>query len=203
MLRLILLVTIISFNFTVSGQDKKLVKETVDFIIQTYNVPEANPVHYKESGLIDSTFKTLLLDYFEIKKSGTEYSSSYLFNLLFLNSISEFEDSPDIRRMKMRRSICFSCIALKADLLSAFTFIDYAKYSILDHCPDKIESDLETEYIGLLFFELLINTKRENYQNKNDIQRIKMFLSKNRTLINSRYLDKSEYLTGKYEKLNN
>lgn len=201
MVRLFLISIFISISFAVFSQDQKLVKETVDYIIQTYHIPEGNPIYYEESGSIDSVFKIMLLDYFKIKKSKTNYTTDYLFNLLYSNSISEYEDSPDMRRMKMRRSLCFSCIAFKADLLSASTFIDYAKYSILYQCPDKVDSDLEQEYCGMLFLELLLNSKKQNYYITNDLNRIKLFLSKNQSSINSQWLAKSKHLIGEFEKL--
>ena len=76
---IILLGILLSFHS--QSQDIKLIKETVDFIIETYNVPEINPIHYKESSLVDSIFKIVVFDNFGIKRSDNEISTEYLFNL--------------------------------------------------------------------------------------------------------------------------
>ena len=58
--------------------------------------------------------------------------------LLDDNSIGLFEDSPDVRRMACRRSMCFSTLALLSDVMRCDKFIEDAKHSLIEN----IEADL-------------------------------------------------------------
>ena len=172
-----------------------MTKETVDFIIETCKVQETSPLYHKESVLIDSVFKEILLDYTGIKKSNVHISTEYLFNLLFLNSNSVYEDAPDLRRMTTRRSLCFAAIALKAkDFYSALTFFDFAEYSILYKCPNEIESLLETNFCGLLFLELLVSAKYSTLEYERALKRLENFVSEKENEIDPNYIEQAKEL---------
>ena len=90
------------------------------------------------------------LNEFGDKDSSKEYTTSIdsFFKYLFKNSSCKYDDSPDIRRMKMRRALCYVTIGLKASYRRAFTFIEYSKLSIIESIDNPDIEILENQYLN-------------------------------------------------------
>lgn len=198
MKHIILFILLFTLKINAFSQDKLLLNETIEFILDNYKVSEFNPIHQQESFQFDSLFKISLINHFEKKGIEKNPNHSEIFTLLHSNSIMEYEDSPDYRRMVMRRSLCFSTLALISELSSAFTYIDYAKYSIKDNCSIQNENLLEHEYCGLLFLELILAIEY-NEPIKTYLIEIEKYIIENQNLIDSSIFNSAYNLIRQYK----
>ncbi len=199
-MKIYMIILFLVYSQAVVGQERALKQNTVEFILETYHVPEVNPTHEDASSKVDSAFKAVLIQYAGLPGSENDVPVSDLFNLLYANGSSGYEDSPDIRRMKMRRSMCFSAIALKSDIFSSITFLDHAEYSLMYKCPEKVEPLLETEYCGLLFLELLVRSDLNKDVFRDALFRIEQFLDEQGMLLPDHVREEAGRLVVAYQR---
>lgn len=91
---------------------ESLVNRTINLISDSYSIIETNPIHYEESMYIDSLFKHALNKSLKEKDSILKINSDLILKTINNNSVGEYEDSADWRRITMRRSQCFAILAL-------------------------------------------------------------------------------------------
>lgn len=143
--------------------------QLTQFIKKNIVYYETNPIHKFDNDSVNSLFSLAL------KNEGNLTTLRYkLFESLYANSSSLYEDSSDFRRLKTRRALLFAAIALTADDESYSTFLDYAKYSLKD--GSKIEEHLEPQYCALLFLEILINRLQGIKKYKGQFDELESFL---------------------------
>jgi hypothetical protein len=113
---------------------------------------------------------------------------------IFDNSRSEYDDSPDMRRYKSRRSICFATVALLSGSENADTFIEYSKFSLLGSVETSEINLLENQYLGLLVLEMMLKIEG-NKLIGSDIEKLKEFLTAYRDSIRQEnFLDAQKIL---------
>jgi hypothetical protein len=182
----------LAFPLMLSGQpDKNLIEKTKQYILKTYRIEESNPAHSSESDSISNMFAVSLGSYGTAKK--TKHEIINLFELLYDNTTSLYEDSPDVRRMKTRHSMLFSIAALSCDSDKAATFLDYAKSSLYTGQCGMIEDLLENEYTGMLFLDLLVAySNKENIKEK--LESVGKYLGSASGKINESFLSEAQQL---------
>ena len=95
----------LTFSGCSFAQEKELISSTSDLIIESLKINEINPTYQKESDSINDIFKTSLALHFKHKKPDQKVSN--IFHQLYKNGSSIYSDSPEVRRMKQRRSVLF------------------------------------------------------------------------------------------------
>lgn len=125
------------------------------FILANLSIgKETNPSLQEESTEIDFILNKIVGN---IDKKNKGYTVRALFNLLYKNATSIFSDTPEIRCYAHRRATIFAMMAICADYDRSFTFINYAKFSLMN--GPRIEEFLESEFCGLLILQLLLEYK--------------------------------------------
>ena len=180
------------------AQENELISNTSDLVIESLKINEINPTYQKESDSINDILKTSLALHLKHKKSDQKVSK--IFHQLYKNGSSIYSDSPEVRRMKQRRSVCFGSIALLSDYDVSLTFIDYAKYSLAGSIKEPDIEFLEAPFLGLLFIEILL--KYENNElTENDLQVLELFISQHKENLSKEIIHKSENLLSNYKKI--
>jgi len=166
MRRLLTCLILLVLTINVFGQDRELIKKTLDLVKETYVIYEANPTYISES---DSIVKFL---HYSIERHLSEEVGKYDEEMIFKgfknlnkNSSSWYEDSSELRRMQLRRAACFASIALLSDLKNGLTYLKYAKYALVEGTKKSDYELLEEQYLSLLFLELLFE-----YEDKQSIK---------------------------------
>lgn len=178
-------IILIFVNFCIisHSQNLDLIVDCQKLILKTFYYQDFNPIHKPETDSINKIFQTILL-----RRDKTTIQSDYnkeiesLFHLIYNNGFNEYEDSPDYRRLKMRRALGFASIALISDLDKTKTFLEYAKLSLIENIDDPDDELLENQYLGLLIIELMIAIE-EDYINMEDLNRIENYLDKKKDMI--------------------
>lgn len=184
-------------GFTGYSQNQDLIRDCQKLILKTFRYYDLNPVHQMETDFINSKFQTILL-----KRNKTTLTSDYnseiesLFHLIYDNGTNEYEDSPDYRRLRMRRAICFASIALISDFHKAYTFIEYAKLSLLEHIDTPDDDLLEESFLGLMIIEIMLKID-ENRLTVIDIDNLESYLNLKKEMIEKQIYDNSQVLIKK------
>lgn len=148
---------------------------TINLAWEVLRIRENNPTHKQEAYKINNILKTSLDRYVKKQKSSIKDITS-VFETLYNNGVSEYEDSPDARRMKKRRALCFASIALRGKEENRITFIEYAQFALIRNISfKKIEEGLENEYLGLLLLKILLEYD-DNQLAKDDLLRVREFI---------------------------
>lgn len=164
------------------GGNEALVKECQTLIYKAFHNPEYNPLHQPITDSIQRKFQRIFNDR-DIRDLSSTYSKDIEQALrdIYDNGYGEYEDSPDIRRMKMRRASCFASIALLSDYNKAYAFLDYAIFSISES-NGKPELELENQYLGLLLLEIMFLLE-EDYLSEGYLAKLEAYLSEYRNSI--------------------
>ncbi len=181
-----------------NNQEIKL--EFKNLIFHTLEYVELNPSHKLESEKILLKFQETLLKHGKAEfviENKTEIET--LFNWIYENGTSEYEDSPDLRRMKMRRALCFATIALNSDFIKAYTFIEYSKLSIIGDLEYPNAELLETEYLGILLIETMLKFDEKKLR-ISDLLKIKDYINVNKDFLNEKVILDTKSLITKCEK---
>ncbi len=180
---IIILLTVFSQNLTY-GQD--LMTDFKKVILKSFNYTDLNPIYKPESEMIQKKFDKILEDFGDNNVTKNSDSNiDTLFNWIYNNAICEYDDSPDSRRMKMRRAICFASIALISDSDKAHTFTEYSKLSIIGDIESPETELLENQYLGILLIETMLKYSQDNL-NQNDLTILKEYLDENLELLNEK-----------------
>jgi len=164
------------------GVNEELVQECQSIIIKVFDIHEFNPIHQPVTDSIQNRFQDIFRE-----RDNSRLSNTYnqhietAFSDIYKNGIGEYEDSDDIRRMKMRRASCFASIALLSDYDKAYTFLDYAKFS-LHESHGKPEAELEDQYLGLLLMEIVFLIE-EDYLSAGYVTAVEEYLLENKQKI--------------------
>ncbi|MPQ48357.1 hypothetical protein GCQ56_15240 [Marinifilum sp. N1E240] len=179
------------FWVTAFAKNEVIAKKTQNLILKTFIYCDQNPSHKPESDSIVNVFERNLVKRTDFDKTGQfNRDIEKLFKYLYKNSLWEYEDSTENRRMKIRRAFCFASLALLSDDNKVFTFIEYAKLSIIEQIDNPDFYLLEEQLLGLNLFELLLKYERELIS-KHDILLIEKFLEDNQDQIKESLIDET------------
>jgi hypothetical protein len=179
-------------------QTKNIEKESVNFIGKTLELTELNPIHKTEADKINNIFKVALEIHFTHNNKSNELKILELFSLLYENSYSLYDDSQEERRLKTIRTMCFASIALMTDLDKAFTFINYAKFTLFGSMENPEIELMENQVLGLLLIEVLL--KYEDKQlNNNDLKSVNDFIFSNKEMLSNDIVQQAKNIIGKFE----
>ncbi|MFP4241865.1 MAG: hypothetical protein ACLFTW_07830 [Chitinispirillaceae bacterium] len=173
---------------------------SIDFeklILTCLEYTDFNPAHKPETEKIQNKFKQTL-----IKRDRRNLANDFtqdidtLLRLSYENSLCVYEDSPDLRRYKMRRAYCFAAIALTADYNKAYTYIEFSKLALAESIDNPDYDLLENQYLGILLIELML-LKEEKVLSKHSLTKIKTFLDSNSGNISENIVTQTRNLIGK------
>ena len=125
---------VLLFLFSALGlhaQDDILI-EIIVGILQTYcMIYEANPYHQDHSTEISNLFSEILANRNTYSPDQRDNARTKTFGILYENTISEYEDSTDVRRMNTRRMVLNMTLALLSpDDYRFYYFLECAKISL-------------------------------------------------------------------------
>lgn len=163
------LVIVFLFISSASAEDNVISNKTALFAKELLYIYEQNPSEKEESNKINAIFVTSLNEYLAKNKLKKQTLESVI-HALYRNGLSEYSDSPERRRMRSRRALCFASIAMLGKMENRITFIKYAQYALIgkDLWPyEKPDFELlEKEFLGYLFLEMLIKRDNETLTNE-------------------------------------
>lgn len=196
------IVTILIFGIICSSgysDNLDLIVETQKLIHSTFDYSDSNPIHQPETDSIKGKFQEILLRRDRNNITG-DYNSEIksLFEWIYKNGYSTYEDSPDYRRIKMRRAFCYASIALISDHDKAYTFLEYAKLSIIENIDKPYYELLEDQFLGLLLIDIMLKIE-ENQLNRGDILKLESYLDLNKNMIVERNYSETKELIKKYK----
>ena len=171
-----------------------LIKDCQKIIIRTFRYGDSNPIYQPETDSIQSNFQSILLRRGEnniVKNNSDEIKN--LFDWLYNSCTNEYDDSPDYRRLKMRRAMCFASIGLISDFDKAYTFLEYAKVSIIGEIDNPDYELLEDSFLGLMIIETMLKIE-ENKLTKYDILKLEKYLSNKKDLLDKLDITETENL---------
>ncbi len=199
MKQLLILILLFGTGLTICAQETDVIVDCQNLILKTFKHGELNPIYQSDNDSINNKFRYVLLhrDKNNLTKEFN-YEIESIFKRLYDNSTNEYEDSPDYRRLKMRRSICFATIALISDFDKAYTFIEYSKVSLIESIEKPDVELLENEFLGLLIIETMLKIE-ENKLAKTDIEKLDNYLILKKDILNKQYYLDSKELIKKLE----
>ena len=190
MKRLTTITLLIWIGFSCFAQKTDLINDCQILILRTFHYGDLNPIYQPETDSINQKFKKALLNR-GISHLDNDYNSDIdpIFKWIYDNSTNEYDDSPDYRRQKMRRSICFATIALLTEFDKAYTFLEYSKVSLIESIEKPDDELLENQYLGLIILEIMLKIEN-NRLTKSDIDKLDKYLTLKKDLIEEQnYLD--------------
>jgi hypothetical protein len=177
---IILLIFLVNEAFS---QKLSTLDEATQFSISLLLLHELNPIELQESQKINEMLKNSAKRYLENEIEVIEEREK-IFSILYENGRSEYDDSVDERRMRIRRAICFIALAFQSDSSRRDIFVELAKFS-LSSCDQFSEDKLLTEEkLGIQLVELLFKFENNQLQ-KQDITLVEEFLRGNSTALAS------------------
>jgi hypothetical protein len=157
MKKLKLLILSIGFTLSAFAQNKNITKDCQQLVLNTLKCIEANPLYLPETDTLNLHFRVALLNRnFTIPSKKHHQEIENQFTRIYNNSTSEYDDSPDYRRYKIRRAMCFATIALLTEPDKAITFIEYSKVSLIGSIENPDDEFLENQFIGILALEIML-----------------------------------------------
>lgn len=188
------LVAIFAFLFVGYGQSTDNTdNELKDIIVRCIDYSDTNPIHKEEIDGLREEFKYRMKSYPSDMK---DYESSYrdwLFNILYDYAKNVYEDSPDYRRMKMKRAFCFLLLAITSDSDRALTFLEYAKLSVQEFIDNPDYEMLERQLLGVYWLEVFLR-KQSNRLTIENIDNLEQYIDHNRTMLDIDVVRDSEKL---------
>ncbi|MCY1633518.1 hypothetical protein [Marinifilum sp. D737] len=186
------------FWISAFAENDDIAKETQNLILKTFTYSDQNPIYHPESEFIVEEFQKILANRTEHDKTSQfTQDIENLFKYLFKNSLWEYEDSSENRRMKMRRAFCFASLALLSEDNKSLTFIEYAKLSIIEHTDNPDFYLLEEQLLGINILEMLVKHEK-GLVNNSDILSIENFLKDNQDEIEKSIINEASILMEKY-----
>jgi len=168
----ILLVSFTLFFYAHLFAQENMRNETSDFVSSVLFIHELNPSEKEESEIINKMFKLSLEQYLKKQEDSKRLIDTAL-QVLYRNGGSDYSDSPDERRMKSRRALCFASIALASKPDMRLTFTKYSQFALME---GKSNTELlEERFLGLLFLEVLIKYD-EKALTKNDLLLVQKYI---------------------------
>ncbi|MDZ4204214.1 MAG: hypothetical protein U1C46_05290 [Bacteroidales bacterium] len=162
-------------NTEIFAQENKLSSETSALISSVLFIHELNPTEQQDSETINELFNMSLRHYLEKKKFNVQIIDK-AFQVLYKNGSSDYSDSPEERRMKSRRALCFASIALLSETENRPTFIEYSQFAMTGNIEKPNIDLLEERFLGLLLLEMLL--KHDNkVLTKQDVQKVQEFVN--------------------------
>jgi hypothetical protein len=177
--------------------------QTKELILKTLSYSDVNEIHQAVTDSIVRNFKTALLnrDVHHLVSSYTPQISGF-FKQIYDNGYCIYEDPPDYRRMKIRRALSFASIAIVSDYNKAYTFIEFAKLSLVEDVKMPYSELIEQQLLGLHLLGLLMQLE-ENILEESAVDTVEQFLKSNRESFDlSVYMDTYELLN-QYKKILN
>jgi len=193
-------IILIAVSISLYAQDVNLVNQSIKFVGTIFVITESNPLEKPESDLINNIFHTSLKEYSN-KSSDSSNTQKILgiFNILYQNGDAFYSDSDEERRMKLRRAACFASIALLSDADRGFTFIQYAKFALIENNNKPNIEFIEDQYLGLLFIEIVFKYE-DNQLNNDDLRAVREFINLHQTNMNAEIVAKAISLLDKFKK---
>lgn len=182
---------------------RNLQDQTRELILKTLSYTDVNEMHGPATDSIVQNFKRALTDR-NTSKLSTSYTPqiSGYFKQIYDNGYCIYEDSPDYRRMKVRRAISFASIAAVSDYNKAYTFIEFAKLALIEDVKSPYSELIEQQLLGLQLLDLLMRLE-ENIIDEASIETVERYLKTNRESFDlSVYIETYELLN-QYKKLIN
>jgi len=129
-------------SHSIRSQNKKYEAEKAaitDFLIKHIAFRDGNPTHQEAADEVNS----FLIKVFEKQYTVDQIPDliTQALQLFYKNSIGEFDDSPDFRRMTTRRSMCFLALAFLSDKSRYLTFLADAR-NTLNNIEDFANSEM-------------------------------------------------------------
>jgi len=190
-LGLLILISLSSFS-----QRTELINDCQTLVLKTFYYRDSNPIYQQESDSINLRFKNALLNR-DLLHLDKDYKTKIepILRSIYDNSTNEYDDSPDYRRQKMRRSICFATIALLTDYDKAYTFLEYSKVSLIGSIDRPDDELIENQYLGLMIIEIMIKLEN-NKLTESDIDKIENYLNLKKDLISEQnYFESRKIIT--------
>jgi hypothetical protein len=185
-------------GFSSFAQKADLIEDCRNLILNTVRYGDSNPIYQPESDSINVRFQTTILNR-ERSTLIKDYNSDIelIFKWIYNNSTNEYDDSPDYRRLKMRRAICFATITLLSNFDKAYTFLEYSKVSLIESIERPDDELLENQYLGLMLIEIMLKTE-ENKIMKSDIDSIENYLNHRKDMIEKQNCQDMQNLIKKF-----
>ena len=129
-------------SHSIRSQNKKYEAEKAaitDFLIKHIAFRDGNPTHQEAADELNAFVRKV----FEKQYTADQIPDliTQALQLFYKNSIGEFDDSPDFRRMTTRRSLCFMALAFLADEWRYPTFLADAR-NTLNNMEDFANSEM-------------------------------------------------------------
>lgn len=179
----------------------ELPKQTLDLVKESYVIYESNPTHKLGSDsimyLLHESMQYCLLS--NGSKADNEKATT-IFNLLYRNSSSLYSDSPEERRMKLRRAACFLSLALVSNTDESLTYLSYAKFTLAENINNPKVELLEEPYLGLMFLELFFKLQAGDSFNE-DLLTLKNFVEKNKENLSEEIIQSANKLIKEYQEI--
>lgn len=176
-----------------------LVKETKNLISESMDYQDFNPIHAPYTDSLKYMFMASLSDY-GVSQSllVRENYITGIFIHLDRNAITEYEDSPDIIRMKTRRVYCFSTLALTSNYDKSLFYTDLAKHMLFDEIKSSDIEIVSKQLIGIKLIEILIKQHNDTLE-QSDTNELKEITVKAFNFIPESYYKKISSLIKKLE----
>jgi hypothetical protein len=190
------LITALLISFSCFSQPVKPENLALNFIVENYHVPKFNPVYVKESDYINALFKKALQSY--LTGNINQINKSEILKILAANSDTLYEDSPDFRRITMRRNICYSILWISENSQNSETYLKKAGSMFFEN-SEILEYGLEGEYAGFLILKLVVAHKKCK-ELKAEIADINNFINKYGNDFETKFLNDLKIIVNSYTK---
>jgi hypothetical protein len=199
--KVILIVFIVFTGINGFSGPKNLQDQTRELILKTLTYTDVNEMHRPVTDSIVHNFQRALLnrDIHNLSDSYTKQISEY-FKQIYDNGFCIYEDSPDYRRMKIRRAISFASIAVVSDYKKAYTFIEFAQLALIEDVKTPYSELIEQQLLGLQLLDLLMRLE-ENIADEISIQSVEKYLKSNRESFDFSVYIETYDLLNQYKKL--
>ncbi|GEM_PF-2262663 len=191
------IIIILAFLFV--GYDssaEQLDNELKDIIVRCIDYSDTNPIHKEDMDDLNEEFKHRVKSYPNDMKNYENEYRDWLFNILYDFASSVYEDSPDYRRMKMKRTYCFLLLAVTSDSDKALTFLEYAKLSVQEYVDNPYYELLESQLLGIYWLEIFFK-RRNGMLTISDIDNLEQFMNHNYKMLDKDQVKGSKRLVKK------
>lgn len=162
-MKIFVILFLCSLGINALAQKIDLTSHCKQLILQTYHYYDYYESLNEETDMLSDYFGKVLLnrDSNSITSEFTREAESLLF-LFYENGQCSGEHSTDARRLRMKRSLCFSSLALTTKLDKSMLFLEYAKFSLIGNDQSFKDKMLADQYLGLLLLETLLRFECED-----------------------------------------
>jgi len=149
----------------------------INFLIKHCSFKDCNPTHQEAADKVNFFVRKV----FEMQYTSDDMSDliSEALQLFYNNSIGEFEDSPDVRRMATRRSMCFMALAFLSEDYRYPAFLSDARETLSKFDPDvtdnkmllivnmiELYKELSHKFISKRYIEHLISQYQDDLESR-------------------------------------